>query len=83
MQYIPQIYPNYSLSLFIFDQEKQAAKEMENVVDEDGWITVTKHGRNKGVPRTEAQEQKVSRKEKRKRKQKVDVIFKHSEFNFL
>ena len=44
---------------------------MENVVDEDGWITVTKHGRNKGIPRTEAHEQKVTRKEKRKRKQKV------------
>ena len=46
---------------------------MENVVDEDGWITVTKHGRNKGVPRTEAQEQKVTRKERRKRKQKVHI----------
>ena len=48
---------------------------MENVGDEDGWITITKYGRNKGVPRTEAQEQKITRKEKRKRKQKVAVIF--------
>ena len=44
---------------------------MENTPDEDGWVTVTRHGRNKGVPRTEAQEAKVSKKEKRKRRQKV------------
>ncbi len=46
---------------------------MENTPDEDGWVTVTRHGRNKGVPRTEAQEAKITKKEKRKRKQKVMV----------
>ena len=60
--------------LFFFVQEKRRERETEGVPDEEGWITVTKHGRNKGVPRTEAHEQKILAKEKKKRSQKVDVI---------
>lgn len=47
------------------------AKANEGVPDEEGWVTVTKYGKNKGAPRTEAHEKALTRKEKKRRKDKV------------
>ncbi|KAK3090845.1 hypothetical protein FSP39_015129, partial [Pinctada imbricata] len=52
------------------EEEKQRALDMEGVPDDDGWITVTRHGKNKGLPRSENMEKKVTAKERRKKKQK-------------
>ena len=41
------------------------------MADEEGWITVTRYGKSKGVPRTEAHEKRLSKKEKKKRTEKV------------
>lgn len=56
-------------------QEKRREKEQEGVPDDEGWVTVTRHGKNKGAPRTEAQEQRVTEKEKKKRKEKARILF--------
>ena len=53
------------------EEEKEKALESEGVPDDEGWITVTRHGKNKGAPRTEAMESRVTTKDKRKRKRKV------------
>ncbi len=52
-------------------QDQQREKELEGMPDEEGWVTVGSTGRNKGIPRTEIQHTRVTAKEKRKRKQKV------------
>lgn len=52
-------------------QEIEEAKANEGVPDEEGWVTVTKYGKNKGAPRTEAHEKALNRKEKKRRKDKV------------
>ena len=52
-------------------QEKETAREVEGVPDEEGWVTVTRYGKSKGVPRTEAHEKRLSKKEKKKRTEKV------------
>lgn len=39
--------------------------------DEDGWVTVTSHGKKKGAPRTEIRQKKVTAKQKKKNKEKV------------
>jgi len=57
------------------EEEKQREKAMDGVPDEDGWITVTKHGRNKGIPRTEAHEKRTLAKEAHRRKQKELLNF--------
>ncbi|XP_033737214.1 ribosomal RNA-processing protein 7 homolog A-like [Pecten maximus] len=57
------------------DEEKQKAKDMEGVPDDDGWVTVTRHGKNKGVPWKESQEKKVTAREKKKRKDKELLNF--------
>ena len=44
---------------------------MDGVPDEEGWGTVTRHSRNKAIPRTEAHEQKTLANLKHKRSQKV------------
>ena len=57
--------------LFLVLQEIEKAKEMEGVPDEEGWITVTKHGKNKATPFTEARKKHLTYKERKKRKEKV------------
>jgi len=52
-------------------QDRQAAREAEGVPDDEGWVTVTRYGKSKGAPRTEAHEKRLSKKEKKKRKEKV------------
>lgn len=52
------------------EEEKSEAKENEGIADDEGWITVTKYGRNKPTPQTEIAENKILSKEKRKRKRK-------------
>lgn len=49
----------------------EKAKAIEGVPDEEGWVTVTKYGKNKGAPRTEAHEKALTKKEKKRRKDKV------------
>ncbi|XP_076310269.1 ribosomal RNA-processing protein 7 homolog A [Tachypleus tridentatus] len=57
------------------EEEKKQAKEMEGVPDEEGWITVTKHGKKPVAPRTEMYQKKVLAKEKKKRSQKELLNF--------
>ncbi|KAL3218237.1 hypothetical protein MRX96_050767 [Rhipicephalus microplus] len=57
------------------EEEKQRAKAMDGVPDEDGWITVTKYGKRPVIPRTDAVSQKISSAEKKKRSQKELVNF--------
>ncbi|XP_074648315.1 ribosomal RNA-processing protein 7 homolog A-like [Tubulanus polymorphus] len=57
------------------EAEKQRAKETEGVPDKDGWVTVTRHGKNKGVPRTEIHEKRSLAREKKKRKEKELLNF--------
>ncbi|XP_013389988.1 ribosomal RNA-processing protein 7 homolog A [Lingula anatina] len=56
-------------------EEAAQAKEEEGVPDDEGWVTVTRHSKNKGVPRTEAQEKRVTQREKKKRKEKELLNF--------
>ena len=60
---------------FLVLQEIEKAKEMEGVPDEEGWITVTKHGKNKATPFTEARKKHLTYKERKKRKEKVLLDF--------
>lgn len=55
------------------EREKRLALEQEGVPDEDGWVTVTRHGKNKGAPRTETMEKKVTSKNKKKQAEKVSL----------
>lgn len=48
--------------------EKQKAKEMDGVPDEEGWITVTKHGKTPVTPRTDSTNVKLIAKQKKKSK---------------
>ncbi|KAK7491849.1 hypothetical protein BaRGS_00016868 [Batillaria attramentaria] len=57
------------------EEEQKQAKEMDGVPDDDGWITVTRVGKNKGAPRTEAEEKRVTIKDRKKRKEKELVNF--------
>ena len=50
---------------------------MDGVPDEEGWVTVTKTGKYKGVARTEAVEERTKAKEKKKRKNKVNSRIKY------
>lgn len=54
---------------FVF-QKEEALKDAEP--DEEGWVVVTRVGKNKGAPRTEAEDRRVKQKEGRKRKRKVN-----------
>lgn len=54
---------------------------MEGVPDEEGWMTVTRHGKNKGAPRTEIREQKITAKDRKRRKEKVSTLY-HSKSAF-
>lgn len=48
---------------------------MEGQADDEGWITVTRVGKNKGAPRTEAEAKRVTSKDKKRRKEKVGMPF--------
>ena len=52
-------------------QELEKAKEQEGVPDDEGWVTVTRHGKNKATPFTEAHKRHITQKEKKRRKEKV------------
>ncbi|KAL8569509.1 hypothetical protein ACOMHN_002056 [Nucella lapillus] len=54
-------------------EKEEAAKNPEP--DEDGWVTVTRVGKNKGAPRTEAEDRRVKGKDGLKRKHKVSLNF--------
>lgn len=54
--------------------EKQKAKEMDGVPDEEGWVTVTRHGKNAVTPRTDAANARLVEKHK-KRSQKALLNF--------
>ncbi|XP_045214166.1 ribosomal RNA-processing protein 7 homolog A-like [Mercenaria mercenaria] len=56
-------------------KEIEEAKANEGIADDDGWVTVTKYGKNKGAPRTEAHEKALTRKEKKRRKDKELLNF--------
>ncbi|XP_064629479.1 ribosomal RNA-processing protein 7 homolog A-like isoform X2 [Lineus longissimus] len=62
-----------------FDKKKLEVEEhektMDGVPDEYGWVTVTRQGKNKGIPRTEAAEKKILAKEKKMRKEKELLNF--------
>ena len=55
----------------LISQKEEAQKEAEP--DEEGWVVVTRVGKNKGAPRTEAEDRRVKQKEGRKRKRKVNI----------
>ncbi|XP_065303658.1 ribosomal RNA-processing protein 7 homolog A [Dermacentor albipictus] len=57
------------------EEEKQRAKAMDGVPDDEGWITVTKYGKRPVIPRTDAVNQKISNAETKKRSQKELVNF--------
>lgn len=57
------------------EKMKEDAKKAEGVADEDGWVKVTRHGRNKAVARTESLQKRVLAKEKHKKKQKELLNF--------
>lgn len=46
-----------------FEEEKQKAKDM--TVDEDGWITVTKHTKTPKIPRKEGVSERIIQKQKK------------------
>lgn len=53
-------------------EEQKKQEQMAGEEDEDGWITVTKHGRNPGLSRKEIVEQKIKAKiEKNKKKKEL------------
>lgn len=58
-----------------YDKQTEEQKKQEQLAgeeDEDGWITVTKHGRNPGLSRKEIVEQKIKAKiEKNKKKKEL------------
>ncbi|KAL4241082.1 Ribosomal RNA-processing protein 7 A [Mactra antiquata] len=56
-------------------QEIEKAKAMDGVADEDGWVTVTRYGKNKAAPRTEAHEKALTKKERKRRKDKELMNF--------
>lgn len=62
------------------DEELQQEKEMEGVPDEDGFIKVTRHGKNKGSRRTEENERKAKEKMRMKKKKNELKDFYTSQF---
>lgn len=56
-----------------YDKNQEEEKKQEQTAgeqDDDGWITVTKHGRNPGLSRKEVVEQKIKNKIEQSRKKK-------------
>ncbi|RUS90733.1 hypothetical protein EGW08_001537, partial [Elysia chlorotica] len=62
------------------DEEAQQEKDMEGVPDEDGFIKVTRHGKNKGSKRTEENERKAKEKLRMKKKKTELKDFYTSQF---
>lgn len=56
------------------EQEKMEAAN-EGVPDDDGWVTVTKKGRNPGVSRTEANQTRMKARIKRKKEKKDLFVY--------
>ena len=54
-------------------QEKEKAKRLQSEPDEEGWVTIGKGGRKPGASKLEAAE---LLDKKKKKKQKVTLIFK-------
>ena len=52
----------------------EEALAKESVPDEEGWTTVSKYGKNKGAPRTEAQENKTRARNRNSKRNKEKVI---------
>ncbi|CAD5123370.1 DgyrCDS11727 [Dimorphilus gyrociliatus] len=48
-------------------EQVKREKEMDGEPDDGGWVTVTRHGKTKGTPRTEAHEKRALLKEKKKK----------------
>ncbi|XP_067671316.1 ribosomal RNA-processing protein 7 homolog A-like [Haliotis asinina] len=57
------------------EEEKQRLKDQEGVADEEGWVTVTRVGKNKGTPRTEARKKHLTKREMKRRKEKELLNF--------
>lgn len=49
-------------------------KDTGGIPDNDGWITVARVGKNKGAPRTEAEEKRILLREHKKKKDKVGFL---------
>ncbi|XP_078620789.1 ribosomal RNA-processing protein 7 homolog A-like [Branchiostoma floridae x Branchiostoma japonicum] len=69
------------LDSYMADYDKRKQEELEREKsrgeepDEEGWITVTRHGRTPGAPRTEAMEKKALKREKKKRSRRELMNF--------
>uniref|UniRef100_A0A1B6FFG9 RRM domain-containing protein n=1 Tax=Cuerna arida TaxID=1464854 RepID=A0A1B6FFG9_9HEMI len=60
----------------LYDKREAAKREAENQeVDDDGWVTVTKRGRNPGFARKESVEKRILGKERKKRAKKELLNF--------
>lgn len=57
------------------EAKKKEEKQMEGVADDEGWITVTRTGKKRGIARTEANIEKITHKQKKKRSQKELLNF--------
>ncbi|XP_071107516.1 ribosomal RNA-processing protein 7 homolog A-like [Haliotis cracherodii] len=57
------------------EEETQRLKDQEGVADEEGWVTVTRVGKNKGTPRTEARKKHLTKRETKRRKEKELLNF--------
>jgi ribosomal RNA-processing protein 7 len=61
--------------------DRQLAKKVEEdlkreeVPDDDGWVTVSRYGKNKGTPRTEKHETKTKLKDKKRNQEKELLHF--------
>ena len=66
-------------SLLLRKQQKAIERQKSQKPDEDGWVLVTRHGRNKGALRTQAQRAT----EKAAKKQKVMFIISIKLFQYL
>ena len=59
--------------MFLIGQEKEAAKELEGVPDEEGWIKVTRLSKNT-APRTQSNDKRKKRKLKKRNREKVQIF---------
>jgi len=62
--------------LCLIDQEKEAAKELEGVPDEEGWIKVTRLSKNTAAAtsRTQSKDKRTKRKIKKWNREKVSKL---------
>ena len=61
---------------FLIDQEKEAAKKLEGVPDEEGWIKVTRLSKNTAAATSRAQsnDKRTKRKLKKRNREKVQQL---------